>query len=201
MSAELVSHNEQRLREQVVEIARQMSALRLVSGTLGNVSARLVDALVITPTRTRYEDLEPSDLPVVGFDGETRSGALEPSRELALHLGIYRARPDVRAIVHTHSVFATAWSFLALPLEPRLEELDYEAIGAIRTSAPADAGSAELAERGVATLGGSRAVLLGGHGVVTVGADLRAALTAAEMVERQAHVCWLLRSQAQRLAP
>jgi L-fuculose-phosphate aldolase len=173
-----------------------MCSLGLVLGTLGNVSTRRFDGLLITPTRTHYEDLEPSDLPLVGFDGEIRSGVLEPSRELPLHLAIYRARPDVQAIVHTHSVWATAWSFLALPLEPRLEDLDYEAIGPIRTSEPARAGSAQLADRGVAALGGSRAALLGGHGVVSFGADLRAALTAAEMVERQAHVSWLLRSTA-----
>jgi L-fuculose-phosphate aldolase len=185
----------------VVETAREMSRLRLVSGTLGNVSARVQDALLITPTHTRYEDLEPSDLPLVGLDGAIRSGALEPSRELPLHLGIYRARPDVQAIVHTHSVWATAWSFLARPLEPRLEELDYEAIGEIRTSEPARAASAELADRGVVALGGSRAALLGGHGVVAVGAELRAALTAAEMVERQAHVSWLLTNPAASLSP
>ncbi len=185
----------------MIATARQMSALRLVSGTLGNVSARILDALLITPTRTRYEDLEPGDLPLVGFGGAVHSGAREPSRELALHLGIYRARPDVQAIVHTHSVWATAWSFLALPLEPRLEDLDYEAIGAIRTSEPARAGTAELADRGVAALGGSRSVLLGGHGVVSVGADLCAALTAAELVERQAHVSWLLRSSGTSLSP
>jgi L-fuculose-phosphate aldolase len=165
-------------------------------GTLGNVSARLLDGLLITATRTRYEDLEPSDLPVVGFDGGIRFGTLEPSRELALHLDIYRALADVRAIVHTHSVWATAWSFLAPPLEPRMEDLDCEGIGPIRTSEPAAAGSAELVERGVAALGDSRAVLLGGHGVVSVGADLRGALTGAEIVERQAHVSWLLRSPA-----
>jgi L-fuculose-phosphate aldolase len=197
----LLSPNEQRLRVDVVETAGQMSALGLVAGTLGNVSVRVEDAMLITPTRTRYEEMEPSDLPVVGFDGAIRSGELEPSRELALHLGIYMARPDVWAIVHTHSVWATAWSFLALPLEPRLEDLDYEAIGTIRTSAPAPAASAELAHRGVAALGDSRAVLLGGHGVVAVGVDLRAALTAADLVERQAHVSWLLRSPAARLSP
>jgi ribulose-5-phosphate 4-epimerase/fuculose-1-phosphate aldolase len=61
-----------------------------------------------------------------GLAGGIHSGALEPSREVAPDLGIYRARRDVQAIVHTHSIWATAWSFLALPLERRFEDLDHE---------------------------------------------------------------------------
>ena len=134
--AVIVPRSEDRLREDVIETARRVSALSLVSGTPGNVSAPVQDALLIAPTRTPYEDMEASDLRVLGLDGRIWSGALEPSRELALHLGIYRARPEVQAVVHTHGVWATAWIFVALPLEPRVEDLDYAAIGVVRTPAP-----------------------------------------------------------------
>jgi L-fuculose-phosphate aldolase len=187
-------------RHAVLATGRELAARDLVVGTVGNVSARVPDGLVITPTRMAYDGMRPDDLITVGLDGAVRDGRHRPSRELPMHLAIYRARPDVGAIVHTHSVHATAWSFLGEPLEPTLEECAYYDIPAIATSAPARAGSEELAARAVAALGSSRAALLGRHGVVAVGATPADALTIALVVERQAHVAWLLRSASARRA-
>ena len=80
-----------------------------------------------------------------------------------------------------------------MPLEPQLEDSHYHDVGPVRTSAPAPAGSRELAEGVVGALHGSRAALLGGHGVVAIGDTPAAALLAARVVERQARVAWLLR--------
>jgi len=90
-------------------------------------------------------------------------------------------------------VHATAWSFLGAPLEPMLEDCVYYGLRSIRTSEPADSASPELAGSAVDALEGSRAALLGRHGVVAIGATLDEAVTTAEVVERQARVAWLLR--------
>jgi L-fuculose-phosphate aldolase len=125
-----------------------------------------------------------------GDDTDARTA----SREWPLHAAIYRARPEAGAIMHTHSVHATAWSFLDEPLGPATEELEYYATGPIRTSAPAQAGSDRLGDNAVAALGASSAVLLGRHGVVAVGPTPDDALVIARVVEHQAQVAWLLRN-------
>ncbi|QEC50513.1 class II aldolase/adducin family protein [Baekduia soli] len=190
-----------RAERQVLAAGRALAARDMVTGTTGNVSVRRGDRIVITPSRTAYATMRRRDLVTVGLDGAVVRGTRSPSRELALHLAIYAARPDARALVHTHTPHATAWSFLDLPLRPRTEEMDYYAIGEIRTSRPAPAGSAALARAAVDVLGDARAVLLGHHGAVTVGADLDEALAIAQAVEHQAHVAWLLRGGDRAAGP
>jgi L-fuculose-phosphate aldolase len=180
--------------DQIVAAARAMAAEGLVVGTVGNVSARVHGGFLITPTRTSYDSLTHKDLVFVRDGSDAAASTRAASREWPLHAAIYRARPDTRAIVHTHSVHATAWSFLDEPLGPATEELEYYATGPIRTSAPAKAGSDDLGDNAVAALGGSSAVLLGRHGVVAIGPAPDDALTIARVVEHQAHVAWLLRS-------
>jgi L-fuculose-phosphate aldolase len=178
----------------VLRTARLLWERRLVAGTAGNVSARAGDRVIITPSRRRYDDMRARDLVTVGLDGEVRRGPGTPSRELPLHLAVYRARPDVGAVIHTHSPYATAWSFLGAPLEPRTEDLDYYGAGPIATAAFAMPGTSALAQSAVAALGTSRAALLARHGVLVAADDLALALAIAEAVEHQAHVAWLLRA-------
>lgn len=179
--------------EAILAAARRIHDRGLVVGTTGNVSARDGDLVRITPTRLAYATLRVEDLVAVAEDGSVVAGRHAPSRETPLHLAVYRARPDVAAIVHTHSVHATAWSFLGEPLRPETEETRYYAIGAVATAPAAEAGTAELAEAAARALRGSRAVLLGGHGVLAVGATPADAVTVAEAVEHQARIAWLLR--------
>jgi L-fuculose-phosphate aldolase len=103
-------------RRRVIEAARRLGPEGLVVGAAGNVSLRCGAGILITPTRLAYESMASADLVLVSTAGERLAGALPPSRELPLHLAIYRARPDVGALVHTHSPCATAWSFLGKPL-------------------------------------------------------------------------------------
>jgi L-fuculose-phosphate aldolase len=185
-----------RLRRRIVAVARALEAEGLVVGTVGNVSARDAAALLITPTRAPYARMRPRDLARVDVtSGEPVAGAV-PSRELPLHLAVYRARPDVGAVVHTHSVAATAWSFLDEPLGPELEDLAYHGIDPVRTAPPAAPGSAELARGAVAALGCGSAVLLGRHGLLTTGDTPERALLVARVLERQAQIGWLLRGSA-----
>jgi L-fuculose-phosphate aldolase len=181
------------VQKDIIRVARMMHGRGLVVGTVGNVSAREADVMRITPTRADYSRLRGRDLVTVGVeDGAVRPGRRLPSRELPLHLAIYRARPDVGAIVHTHSPHATAWSFRGIALEPRTEDVDYYAIGEVRCAAPAAVGSVGLGRVAAEAMGASRAVLLAGHGVLATGPTPAEALVAAEVVEHQAQIAWLL---------
>jgi L-fuculose-phosphate aldolase len=182
----------------IVATARALRERRLVVGSVGNVSVRADTHVRITPSRVAYDDLRPSDLVTVDTAGRVLEGTRAPSLELRLHLAIYAARPDVGAVVHTHSPRATAWSFLGEPLPDLLEEQSYYGMGPVSVSRRSPPGSPELARAVVRALAGSPAALIGSHGVVAVGADCDAALAIAEVVEQTAHVAWLLRATATR---
>lgn len=177
---------------EILRAARTMASTGLVVGSVGNVSARVRRGVRITPTRRAYETLRRRDLVTVDLDGHVVRGRLTPSTELPLHLAVYRARPDVAAVVHTHSPYATAWSFRDAPPRPATEEIAYYGIGELRISAAAPAGSPDLARAGVGALADGRAALIGRHGVLAVGATVAEALAVAAAVEHQAQVATLL---------
>ena len=181
------------LRSAVVEAGREMLRLGLVSGSSGNASARDGDQVLITPAGLPYEEMTADDLVAIGMDGEVAEGQREPSSERRVHLAIYAARPHVGALVHTHSVHATAWSFTGEPLNTTTEELEAAAGGEVLTARFAPTGSEEIATAVVEALRDRRAVLLARHGVVAVGETPAAALDTCVAVERQAQIAWLLR--------
>lgn len=162
------------LRASVVAAAREMARLGLVSGTEGNVSARDGDSVLITPAARPYEAMSEDDVVSIDSRGEPAGGAGVPSSEWRVHVAIYAARPDVDAIVHTHSERATAWSHLDEPL------------GTVLTARAAETGTDEIAAAAVEALGDRAAVLLGRHGVVGVGSTTEHALQVCISVEEQA---------------
>ncbi len=179
-------------RGAVIDVARRMHRAGLVVGTVGNVSARTGrDGFLITPSRSPYAALRRRDL-VRLEDGRRVGGGGATSREWRLHAEVYRARPDVGGVVHTHSPHAVAWSFRARALTLDTEEVEYFSLGAVPVAPHCPAGSAQLAETATAYLGAGKAVLLERHGVVGVGATVEEALTICEVVERQATVALLL---------
>lgn len=179
-------------RAAVVRACRQLLATGLVRGTSGNVSIRRAEAVAVSPTGVPYSELTPVAVPVLRLDGSPLDGELAPTSELALHLAVYRARPDVAAIVHTHSMFATVFAVLGEPIPP-VHYLLARAGGNVPLAPYARYGTAELAEACVRALADGPAVLLAQHGVVTVGADLAAAMAAAEAVEYVAELAWRAR--------
>jgi L-fuculose-phosphate aldolase len=181
------------VRTAVVDAAREMLRLGLVTGTSGNASARDGETVVITPASMPYEQMTEDDLVALGADGEPAEGDGLPSSEWRVHLAIYRTRPDVGAVVHTHSVHATAWSFNDEPLDTGTEELEATTGGAVLTAPYAPTGSDEIANAAAGALGTRGAVLLARHGVVGVGATPAEALATCVVVERQAQLAWLLR--------
>ena len=179
-------------RRELIVAARSILSDGLVRGTQGNLSVRGEDGqVVITPSGMAYDALEPHDLVVLDLNGEVVDGEHAPSSERRVHLSIYGAREDVRAIVHTHSTRAVRWSDLGEPLP--FDD------GAIPTAAYALTGTDELASNAVGALGDAPAVLLAGHGVVAVGASIEEARAVAERIEEAAGHAWLHRDR--RRAP
>lgn len=177
----------------IVTAARTMLARGLVAGTTGNVSTRLDGGrMLITPTRVHPDDLSAARLVELGFDGGHDASGELPSIEWRLHAEVYRARPDVAAIVHTHSPHAIARSFDPSPIVVETEERTYLGLTRINVAEPAPAGSAELARAAVAALGALPAALLARHGAIAVGGTPREAVELATVVEHQAQVALLL---------
>ncbi|MFL6164463.1 MAG: class II aldolase/adducin family protein [Jatrophihabitantaceae bacterium] len=179
-------------RSAVVWGCQRLLATGLVRGTAGNISVRQADAVAVSPTGVPYPELEPAAVPVVGLDGSRLDGALAPTSELALHLRIYRTRPDVAAIVHTHSMFATVFAVLDEPIPPVHYQLA-RAGGSPPIAPYARYGTEELAEACVRALADRPAVLLAHHGLVAVGSELAEAMTVAESVEYVAELAWRAR--------
>jgi ribulose-5-phosphate 4-epimerase/fuculose-1-phosphate aldolase len=177
----------------VLDTAQRMLAAGLVTGTAGNVSLRLAPEgdrplLAITPTSRPYDSLAPDDIQILDFAGRKVDGDLPPSIEAPMHLGIYRARPDINAVIHTHSVFATTAAVAGLSIPPILDEQVVYLGGEVKLAAYAPGGTPQLAESAVAALGDRRAVLLANHGAVSAGRDLPEAFHAAELLEKTARI-------------
>ncbi|MBD0281908.1 MAG: class II aldolase/adducin family protein, partial [Thermoleophilaceae bacterium] len=175
------------LRAEVVAAAREMHRRGLVAGTAGNVSARSGDLVYITPSALPYDEMGQDDLVTLDLDGAVVAGWRKPSSERRVHVAVYAARPEVRAIVHTHSGYATAWSSLGEPLFT-------SALGdAVHSAEWAPPGSEEIAGAAVAALGPRPGVLLARHGVLGVGAAPAHALAICAAIEREARPAWLAR--------
>jgi L-fuculose-phosphate aldolase len=169
-------------RQAVVDAARRMTDAGLVVNTAGNVSVLAGDTVVITPSSLAYDTLRAADVCLVDLaSGEAEPGMLHPSSELPLHLAVYRAQ-RARAIVHTHSLYATALT----TVRDHLPAIHYQIVdlgGRVPVLPYATFGSRELAEMVAKGLEGRAAVLMKNHGATTVGADLPTALARSIALE------------------
>jgi L-fuculose-phosphate aldolase len=171
----------EREREEIVRACRKLSAAGLVVGTAGNVSVLSGDLVAVTPSGVDYAELAASDVGVHRLDGTPVEARLAPTSELPLHLAVYGADAGAgtgagaaAAIVHTHSVAATAVSTLADEV-PAIHYYVAMFGGAVRVAPYATYGTDELASNAVHALRGRTACLLGSHGAVTTGQDLKTA--------------------------
>ena len=148
------------VRSEIVRVARALRERGLAIGTSGNVGVRLADGrLAITPSTMDYDEMTPDDVVIVEADGAPSEGRNRPSSELALHVALFAARPDIRAIVHSHSPFATAWATTRRPL-PAVHYVLAVLVGAgrdtLRVADYATFGTDELARNTVTALGADR---------------------------------------------
>lgn len=175
-------------RERVAAASRELAAAGLVLGTAGNVSERVGERVAITPTGARLAELTAAHVTVVALDGTVLDGALAPTSEAALHLGVY-ARHHAGAVVHTHAPLATA---LACVLD-ELPCVHYQMLqlgGAVPVIPYFTFGSPELADATVAGLEGRQAALMANHGAITTGHDLAAAVENARLLEWACTIYW-----------
>ena len=181
------------LREEVWRLHLELPKNNLVAWTSGNVSARDPESglVVIKPSGLKYSELRPENMVIVDLEGDMVEGNLKPSSDTASHLYIYRARPDVNGIVHTHSRYATAFAALGKPIPVYLTAQGDEFGGPIPCGGFALIGGEEIGQVVVESIGTSAAVLLKNHGVFTVGKNAEAAIKAAVMVEDVAATVWL----------
>jgi L-ribulose-5-phosphate 4-epimerase len=181
------------LKEEVYKLHLELPKNQLVAWTSGNVSARDPETgyVVIKPSGMRYEELKPEYMVVVDLDGQHIEGELKPSSDTASHLYIYRHRPDVNGVVHTHSSYATAFAALGRPIPVYLTAMADEFGGPIPCAGFALIGGEAIGKQVVEHVGASPAVLLKNHGVFTIGPTAEAAVKAAVMVEDAARTVWL----------
>ncbi|MBA3793153.1 MAG: class II aldolase/adducin family protein [Rubrobacter sp.] len=184
------------LRQGVTSVARQLIESGLVTGTSGNVSARTPEGdVLVTPSGVDYEVIEPADVVLVDLEGKVLDGALAPSTETPMHTGIYRARPEVGAVVHTHSRFATTLACLGWEIPPMhymLTTLSDE--GRITLVPYATYGTEELAGYAGEALGETRkACLLRNHGTITVGESPGEAFSRTVVLEEMAEIYYRTR--------
>jgi L-ribulose-5-phosphate 4-epimerase len=181
------------LKREVCRLHMQLPRYHLVVWTGGNVSARdpKTGLVVIKPSGVLFEDLKPGQHIVVDPNGKILEGKLKPSSDVASHLYIYRHRPDVNGVVHTHSAYATAFAALGRPIPCFLTGMADEFGGEIPCAGFALIGSEAIGKQIIEHIGSSRAVLLQNHGVFTIGKTAGAAVKAAVMTEDVARASYL----------
>lgn len=191
-----MSRNEQTLREDICNLGRSMFSRRLTPGASGNISARLDDGWLMTPTGSMLGELEPDKLAKIAPDGTHLSGD-KPTKETFLHMAVYEVRPQTEAVVHLHSSYSVALSVMeetdpedALPPITAYYVMRIGKLPMVPYFPPGDKGLAD-AMRPVFT--NHKACLLANHGPVVADKSLRDAVGAMEELEETAKLHLMLR--------
>ena len=182
-------------RKEIVAYGRKLLESGLTKGTGGNLSLRdeTGERFAISPSGIPYEEMSWEDVVVLSLEGEDQEGSRKPSSETEMHRLLYLARKDIRAVIHSHTVFATSVACLYEALPP----VHYMvAVGGLEVPcAPyATFGTRELAENAARTMGEGKAVLLANHGLLAAGGTLGEAFNITEEVEYVAEIYCRTRS-------
>lgn len=177
------------LREAMIATARKMNTTGLNQGTSGNLSQRVEEGFLLTPSGMDYDTLMPEDIVLMRFDG-SHEGRREPSTEWRIHRDILAGRPEVGAVLHAHSMFCTTLACLRRGI-PSFHYMVTKAGGEdIRCAPYATFGTEELSRHAVAALEGRKACLMANHGMLALGGDLAGAFKLAVEVETLAAMYW-----------
>lgn len=194
--------SERELRELMSDLAKSLFQRGFTHGSTGNISVKLPDGMLVTPTGCSLGRLDADQIAKVDWQGEHRSGR-PPSKEAFLHLAMYRARPDEVAVVHLHSTYSVAVSVLAdvdaenvLPPITAYYQMRVGSCPLVPYFPPGDRALAACVEKHA---GSTRAMLLANHGPVVAARSLTAAVEAAEELEETAKLFLLLRGQSVRV--
>ena len=195
----------EQLREQVWRANLMLPTNHLVAWTAGNVSGRdpAMGLVVIKPSGILFDELTPENMAIVDLNGNIIEATHGPSTDTASHLSIYKHRPDVNGIVHTHSNYATAFAAVGKSIPVCLTAIADEFGTTIPCAPYVRIGDQEIGETVAREIGKSVAILMKQHGVFTIGATVQKAVKAAVMVEDIAKTVWLAMQigQIEELAP
>ena len=182
----------EQLRQQVYDMHMELPRYNLVVWTMGNVSARDPETgwIVIKPSGVRFEDLHPEDMVIIDMDANVVEGKYKYSSDTLTHLYVYRHRPDVNGVVHTHSTFATAFAAVGKPIPCFLTGMADEFGGPIPVGGFSLIGGIEIGKVIVESIGSSKAILMQNHGVFTIGKTAKDAVKAAVMAEDAARTSY-----------
>jgi ribulose-5-phosphate 4-epimerase/fuculose-1-phosphate aldolase len=178
-------------RKSVVNYSRMLYDRGYVVGTGGNVSVRIVgcDAVAITPSGIAYDVLTEEDVCIVNFELEQVEGEREPSIETTMHLTVYRSRPDVKAVIHTHQTYGSVFSIINEPIPALFDEQVLHLGDVVEVIPYFISGSEDLARAlGERLNNYCNAYILQNHGVICLGMDLRGAYQNVEILERCAKI-------------
>jgi len=176
------------LRQAVIDTARSMNSLGINHGTSGNVSVRIEDGMLITPSGMKYEHCGPEDIVFVDMEGIPHHETNRPSTEWRFHLDIYRQRPESGAVLHAHSTWCTTLACLGREI-PAFHYMVAVAGGTnIRVAPYATFGTRELSDHALHALRHRKACLLANHGLLCLERNLEKVLDLAVEVENLAGV-------------
>ena len=182
-------------RVEIINAAKKMAGQNMLPGSWGNISVRVdEDTFAVTPSGHGYDNLMPQDIVIVDAAGSTLDGTLIPSSELPLHLAIYKAQPDAEAVVHTHSIYASACAAARRDIPPLIEDMVQIMGGPVHCAEYALPGTDELAQNVINAMGGKRAALMANHGVACWGTTLDEAMMVAGIVEKAAQLYCITQS-------
>ena len=179
-----------RQRRAMVDACRNMNALGINQGKSGNIGVRVTGGLLVTPSGMPYDEMTPADVVFMQADGSVPKGQREPSTEWRFHRDIFKTRPEVGAVVHTHAMFATTLACLHKDI-PAFHYMVAMAGGdSIRCAPYATFGTQELSDHALKALEGRKTCLLANHGMIVVGETLKGTLALAVEVETLAAQYW-----------
>lgn len=179
-----------RERKEVVETGKEMLRTSMTVGTWGNISKRIEGRklFAITPSGIDYKKIKPENIVILDFEGNVVDGKKTPSIEKNLHRYLYKARKDIKAVVHTHSIYASAMAAARKAIPGAMEDLVQIVGGSVEVAKYDLPGSEDVAQNAVDSLGEKDGVLLANHGVVGVNRDLPNALKVCQIIEKTAQI-------------
>ena len=181
--------NESELRSALLHTSRRMVELGLNRGTAGNASVRCGDGILITPSALPVAEMTEQDLVLIAKDGKVLQGR-KPSSEWRFHCDIFNARPEIGAVLHMHSTFASTIACLGRDVPAVHYHIAIAGGDTIRCTPYTIFGEQNLSDLALEALRDRKACLLGNHGMIALGKDLNDALSVAQEVEYLCEIYW-----------
>jgi L-ribulose-5-phosphate 4-epimerase len=183
----MAQDNYEPIKARIIEMCRLLETMGYFIGTWGNISVRVPEGFIVTPSRVPYDVIQASDFVVVSSEGKVVAGHRLPSSETEIHRAVLNKKSCLGAIIHSHSPYATAVSCLQRPIPPFVEDLAQIVGGQVNCTRYVPAGRhKKIAEEVARSIGEANAVLLANHGVLCGGRDLEEAFVASQILEKAA---------------